>query len=132
MGNVRSAGGMLVLMRQPGIGPGTAPALAEHFPTVGALAASLPAERRAVAGSRGVDIDVTLVDSERAEAAASAIIGWGGEFRARPRAITSPPAVLWMFGMLPDPDVLSVTTVGTRSPTSFGVLVAGGSVEVLK
>ena len=133
MGNLRSAGGMLELMRQPGIGPGTALALAENFPTVGALAASSPAARRAVAGSRGADIDVTLVDSERAAAEDSGILGYyDDEFPARLRRITSPPAVLWVRGTLPDPDVPAVAVVGTRGPTSWGVRVAEGAVEALE
>jgi DNA processing protein len=132
MGDLRSAGGLLELMRQPGIGPGTALALAEHFPTVAALAASSPPERRAVAGARGADIDVALMDKARVEANTHGVVGYFDDtFPTRLRGIPSPPAVLWVRGTLPDPGAPAVAVVGTRSPTAWGVRVAEGSVEAL-
>ena len=76
MRDLRSAGGLLELMRQPGIGPGTALALAEHFPTVAALAASSPPQRRAVAGARGADIDVALVENAQVKANTDGVVGY--------------------------------------------------------
>lgn len=133
MGNLRSAGGLLELMRQPGIGPGTALSLAKHFSTVEALAASSPSERRAIAGSRGADVDVTRVDAACDEADASGIVSYFEDaFPERLRGIPSPPAVLWVRGTLPNPEGSAVAVVGTRGPTSWGVRVAEGSVEALE
>jgi DNA processing protein len=133
VGDLRSAAGLLELMRQPGVGPGTAIALAEHFSTGEALAASSPAERRAVAGARGEDLDLAGVEATRIEAGADGVVGYFDEaFPPRLRSIPSPPAVLWVRGTLPDPAVPAVAVVGTRGPTAWGVRVAEGAVEVLE
>ena len=44
MGDLRTAGGLLSIMAELGIGPGTALALAEHFETFDQLTASSPVE----------------------------------------------------------------------------------------
>ena len=131
--DLRSAAGLLELMRHPGVGPGTAIALAERFRTVGALVASSAGERRAAAGSRGADLDVTGVDAARADARPDGVVGYFDVmFPARLRGIPSPPAVLWVRGTLPDPVAPAVAVVGTRGPTPWGVRTAEGSVEALE
>ena len=133
MGDLRSAAGLLELMRHPGVGPGTAIALAERFLSVGALAASSAAERRAAAGSRGADLDVAGVDAARVDAGAEGVVGYfDALFPSRLRGIPSPPAVLWVRGTLPDPAAPAVAVVGTRGPTSWGIRTAEGSVEALE
>jgi DNA processing protein len=128
MGDLRSVPGLIALMGRPGIGAGTALALAERFPTLDQLRDAAPAERRKVAGSRGAELDVQAVRIEQVDT--EGLVGFfDATFPGRLKHIPSPPAVLWFRGALPPNEDPALAVVGTREPTQWGVLVAQNAVE---
>lgn len=132
MNDLRTSAGLLELMRQPGIGAGTAVALAQHFGSLEALVASSPADRRHAAGTRGGGLNVAAVSATRIRDSVDGVVGFfDPQFPPRLRMIPSPPAVLWVRGTLPDPTTAAVAIVGTRAPTSWGVRTAECAVEAL-
>lgn len=133
MGDLRTAGGLLSIMAQPGIGPGTALALAEHFETFDRLTASSPAERRKVAGARGEHLDPSVLVRPDDHGHLDGVVGYfDASFPPRLKNIPSPPAVLWVRGTLPDPTAPAIAVVGTREPTAWGIRTAERSVEALE
>lgn len=132
VGDLRSAAGLLAMMAQPGIGPGTALALAQHFESLEELAASSPAERRRAAGGRGERLDPAVLGSTGDGSIDGTVGYFDAAFPPRLRNIPSPPAVLWVRGTLPDPDAPAVAVVGTRQPTAWGIRTAERSVEALE
>lgn len=133
VGDLRSAAGLLAMMAQPGIGPGTALALAQHFESLEELAASSPAERRRAAGGRGEQLDPAVLVRSTGDGSIDGTVGYfDAAFPPRLRNIPSPPAVLWVRGTLPDPDAPAVAVVGTRQPTAWGIRTAERSVEALE
>lgn len=133
MGDLRTAGGLLSIMTQPGIGPGTALALAEHFKTFDQLTASSPSDRRKVAGARGEHLDPSVLARPHDEGYLDGVVGYfDAPFPPRLRNIPSPPAVLWVRGNLPDPAAPAIAVVGTREPTAWGIRTAERSVEALE
>ena len=133
MGDLRTAAGLLSIMAQPGIGPGTALALAEHFETFDQLTASSPAERRKVAGARGEQLDPSSMVRPPGCGNLEGVVGfYDASFPPRLKDIPSPPAVLWVRGSLPDPAAPAIAVVGTREPTAWGIRIAERSVEALE
>lgn len=119
-------------MAQSGIGPGTAIALAERFPTAQDLLQSSSAQRREAAGSRVDRLDLSALERSLADAATDGVVGFfDADFPARLRTIPSPPAVLWVRGTLPHDVAPAVAVVGTREPTAWGIRTAERSVEAL-
>ena len=131
MDDLRTAPGLLALMAMPGIGAGTALALAEAFPTLEALRGSSPAERRKAAGTRGAELDPGQVRIDQPEQEGT-VSYFDAGFPERLRHIPSPPAVLWVRGELPNPEASAVAVVGTREPSAWGVRTAERSVEALQ
>lgn len=121
-----------MLMEQPGVGPGTAIALARHFPTWDALRDSSPAERRTAAGKRAEQIVVAGLPPTPVPAPDGVIGYFDVRFPRRLLDIPSPPAVLWVRGELPAEEARAVAIVGTRKPTTWGVRTAERSVEALE
>jgi DNA processing protein len=131
VGDLRTAPGLLALMAMPGIGAGSAIALAEAFPTLEALRGSSPAERRKAAGTRGAELDPDRVRIDQPEQEGT-LSYFDATFPGRLRHIPSPPAVLWVRGNLPNPEAPAIAVVGTREPTAWGVRTAERSVEALQ
>ena len=128
MAELRTATGLLALMAMPGIGAGSAIALAQVFPNLEALCESSPAERRMAAGTRGAELnpnEVRINEHERE----GMVSFFDPTFPARLRHIPSPPAVLWFRGSLPADEQPALAVVGTREPTQWGVLVAQNAVD---
>lgn len=112
----------------PGVGPNTAIALAERYPTLDQLRDSSPAQRRKVSGSRGANLDVDAIRIHDFDT--GGVVGFfDATFPERLKHIPSPPAVLWFRGALPPNEDPALAVVGTREPTQWGVLVAQNAVE---
>ena len=128
MEDLRGVAGLTALMAMPGVGAGTAIALADRFPSLDQLRDASPAERRKAAGSRGADLDVQAVRIEHVDT--EGVVGFfDPTFPGRLKHIPSPPAVLWYRGALPPNEDPALAVVGTREPTQWGVRVAQNAVE---
>lgn len=117
---LRTAGGLLALMRHTGIGPARAIALATTFSSPAALAAATRERLRTVAGKTAEIFAAGEITVDPVETAGDLyLVGYFDDaFPAALRTIPDPPAVLWVRGTLPPADVVAI--VGTRRVNAWG------------
>lgn len=120
--DLRTAAGLLALMRLPKVGAERAIRLAEHFGSAEAFNEADPALRSRIAGVT-LTADVLFVE-DRSPGDAETLCFFDAAYPPSLRGIKGRPAVLWARGTLPSPSTPALAVVGTRKPTSWGTALA--------
>lgn len=132
---------ILIISRIPGVGPNRLRALLTGFGDAAAVASAPPRSLRRIEGieektaasittffrSRAADEAARFADDQqlRSErAGARAVTLWDPGYPPSLRNIYDPPPLLFVRGTLREEDSRSVAVVGTRKPSSYGILMA--------